>query len=48
VNNIKSLASLHLFRSSLFYFYCAGWWYIVAFTKVLTMYQRYRSSLISL
>jgi hypothetical protein len=32
-------------KSSLFYFFycCTGWGYIVAFTKVLTMYQIYHT-----
>jgi hypothetical protein len=41
-----NLLSMILFRCTFFFFlffYCAGWGYTVAFTKVLTVYQIYHT-----
>jgi hypothetical protein len=38
INNLENYLHNHL-QFFIFFYCCAGWGYIVAFTKVLTMYQ---------
>jgi hypothetical protein len=41
----SDLSNIFLYIYLFYLFYCAGWGYTVAFTKVLSMYQVYHTAI---